>query len=492
VRDATRICLRGAGLFIGCLVGGGWLSTAQGDWKADVGYNDLVAELGANVPTGSGIDVTQVEADDSGTAGLNYYRPNEASSNYSGTTFYNYGLAETYTTTSSHATTVANYFYGNTTSIAPDVVRANIWDAGSWLGNLGNPEYADVVNCSWVVKASSSMTVADATVYTQVFDWSIGQYDYVGVVGVNNGTSSTLPKLLCQNYNGISVGITAGTHSAGVTTLDGIGRMKPDIVAPTDKTSWATAMVSSAAAMLLDEAAAMPTSTMQTNAAHSQTIKSILLAGATKSEFGEYWAHDHDSPLDDVFGAGELNVQRSYHILAAQEQEASALLVGESVNDTGAGGIAAMGWDFASTAATGAEKLYYFSVTEGQHLSELSAVLTWNAVVTQSGPNLTTTLANLDLDLDLYAIGEEGSLTLVDYSNSTVDNVELLYLTQLASGNYAFGVKANTAGTNYALAWYIVAVPEPSVLVLLGIALVFGVVVYWRRGYRFHGLSPSP
>ena len=36
---------------------------------------------------------------------------------------------------------------------------------------------------------------------------------------------------MCQAYHGLAVGLTSGAHSAGLTAYDGLGRMKPDLVA---------------------------------------------------------------------------------------------------------------------------------------------------------------------------------------------------------------------------------------------------------------------
>ena len=40
----------------------GWSGSATADWKLDIGYTALQAELGSAMPTGAGVKVTQVEA----------------------------------------------------------------------------------------------------------------------------------------------------------------------------------------------------------------------------------------------------------------------------------------------------------------------------------------------------------------------------------------------------------------------------------------------
>ena len=37
----------------------GWSGSAAADWKSDIGYTALKNELGADLPTGAGVKVTQ-------------------------------------------------------------------------------------------------------------------------------------------------------------------------------------------------------------------------------------------------------------------------------------------------------------------------------------------------------------------------------------------------------------------------------------------------
>ena len=71
-----------------------------------------------------------------------------------------------------------------------------------------------------------------------------------------------------------------------------------------------------------------------TDGARSEVIKAMLMAGATKGEFANWidpttglvnpWNRTQTRPLDDVFGAGELNVYNSYLIGIGGKQSASA------------------------------------------------------------------------------------------------------------------------------------------------------------------------
>ncbi len=153
---------------------------------------------------------------------------------------------------------------------------------------------------------------------------------------------------------------------------------------------------------------------------------------------------DRDRPLDEVFGAGELNAYRSYHIVAAPEQAASSTQEVDLV-----------GWDFVENPAA-SEHLYYFSVDESMdYLDELSVALTWNRVITDgiSGSgfgNLQSTVANLSLEL--FEASEFTLGSSLQLSDSPVDNVEHLYLQHLDPGQYAIRV-SGAAGTDFALAW---------------------------------------
>lgn len=419
---------------------------ARADYKDDMGYSALLAELGANMPTGAGIPVSQVEALSGG-----YYAPNPTSSGLTGKTFtLKGGSLGGY---SSHATTVANYFYGNTNSFAPGITSIDSYvvtgalNAADYLGgaflragtySAPLQEMARVQNNSWI----STGTTPNTDIVRR-FDYAIQRDNFVGVVGLNNGSTNPVPHLLADNYNGITVGMSNGNHSAGLTTSDMPGRMKPDIVASTNGvaaavTSYVVPLVSGTAADLLQVANSKPALAA---AGNSEAIKAILLAGATKTQFPN-WTRTHTSPLDPVFGAGQLNIYNSYHILTAGQQVANP-----------AATVSPAGWDFSTLSTSKPTQTYFFDVPVGTALKEFSAILTWNRSMTLlSGSNyVSASLANLNLNLynvDGYSLG-----SLVDYSVSTVDNVEHIY-TSLTPGRYAVTVsKITGTTTDYALAW---------------------------------------
>jgi len=407
----------------------------------DVGYTQLVSELGPALPTGKGVGVTQVEASSAGS-----YAPNVDGSEFVGKTFH---FISGDSKTSQHANGVARQIYGDTQSMAPGVTQIDLWNAAHWLQSgflktaaVAPPatERRQVQNHSWVGSMSSRRATIDAL---RRLDGAIARDGFTAVVGMDNGDSATLPDLLGQTYNTISVGRTDGHHSHGNTVLDGTGRSKPDLVAPSPTTSSATARVSSAAALLIDAADG-------SDAARPETVKAILLAGATKDEFAGDWMRTPTRPLDTVHGAGELNIDRSYHITASGRQ---------SGGDRSKVGV--RGWDYRQTAAGGVR--YFFDVPAGETLSEWSAVLTWNRSIADTatiGFSPSSSVPNLDLALyaaDAWTVGRE-----LDVSASRVDNVEHIYFNEqlglgrgLGPGHYAFEVRGPSGeDIDYALAWY--------------------------------------
>ena len=445
------------------------LSSAQ---REDIGFTALQNLLGASMPTGAGVSVTQVEAPASGS-----YRPDSTAFDSKSFSFPSGGNSSI----SWHATTVGQFLYG-TSGIAPDMgssatsASIAVYDAANWLGsgflNTGTPsllpnvETRPIQNHSWI---GSTSNAALDTEILQRFDYMLARDNVFAAVGVNNGSANPLPALLGQSHNALAVGLSNGDHSAGSTTLDGSGRTKPDIVVPTTATSWATPTVAGAGALLLQTARA---DVSLSNASESVVLRSLLLAGASKEEpeFTRTWTHSESSPLDSRYGAGELDVKTSFDILRGGEFASSADSLASE-----------RGWDF-GTAFVAAPGAYFFDLTSDAAPLSLTASLVWNSVVsaTDTNPNpfvvaysFSTIVPNLDLRLYSatgFALGNQIAASL-----STVDNLELIYAKDLLPGRYALSVNSNTDSVNYGLAWT-ASVPEPSSLLLLSVAAI----VLWR------------
>ena len=428
------------------------LAAVRADYRDDIGYTKLRAELGAALPTGSGVGVSQIEARaDMNSTPPHDYLPDTTLAEFSGKTFTPLSGSGGI---SGHATAVAQNFFGSASSVAPGVTNIHNYEANNWLGsgflNYGTSaapktESQKVLNCSFVTLSPSA---ADVEILRR-FDFALEQSGCLGVVALNNGGQGNVPALMASCYNGLSVGLTNGIHSYGTNTADGTGRTKPEIVAPSFATSFGTPIVASAAAMLSQGA--------PVNATHPVTMKAILMAGATKSQFPS-WNRTTARPLDAVFGAGQVNVFSSYHILAAGQHAASTSAT-----------VTRQGWDYTTT--TSGSRLYFFDIPAGG-ISSLSVILTWNRTISGAFPSPSSSLANLTLKLFAASGFTVGAL--VDSSASTVDNVEHVWQPALSPGRYAIEVTADTAGISYGLAW--ISVPTVSIAATSPTAAEFGAV----------------
>ncbi len=416
------------------------LPVALANYVDEIGLADLRLELGAAIPTGAGIGVSQIEAD--GGAGLSYY-PDSSSSEFTGKVL---AAKSGASANSGHATAVASFYYGNSSSVSPGVATIDVYSANLWAFN--DPTYGvlntgttqapvietqKVQNHSWIGTIDNGGT-NDAELLKR-FDFSIQRDDFLAAVGLNNGSASGVPALLANAYNAVSVGLTNGNHSTGASTVDAVGRVKPEIVAPMDATSYATPLVASSAAMLWQAA--------PVSGKHSLTMKALLLAGATKDQISG-WNRTTTRPLDSHYGAGQLNIFHSYHILAAGQQVAS-----DSVS------ASRSGWDYnLTTAATGH---YYFDIPAGEDTTRFSAILTWNRRWNLTDPNPPADWRNrtssvADLSLRIYSATGFIKGSLVDQSISSVDNVEHLYETALPPGRYVLEVSGQS-NIPYGIAW---------------------------------------
>lgn len=412
------------------------------DWKDEIGLTRLQVLAGSSLPTAPSDGLTQVEAQE----GSNY-APNSTSTLFSGKTL---NLKSGTSGTSSHADHVARNFYASTSQV-PGSCPIDIYNANDWLGarylNMGtttapNIESRAVQNHSWA--GSSGGTAADTEIGRRL-DFAINRDGFVCAVGLYNQDANTPVhgQLLCQTYNTISVGRDDGGHTKGLTTLDGAGRRKPDIVAPSAApeyaTSWTTPMVSGAAALLYQK---LVSDYAPSASDPPRVIKALLLASATKNTVPD-WGNSSSSPLDDVYGSGELNIHHAYHTLIAGKVTAGSTRYG------------IRGWASDSVSSS-SSKTYHFRIASGAPSTPFSAALTWHRAVTDNlffgWGNLSSSLANLRLKL--YQTDGTNLTTLLATSDSSVDNVELIHQPSLAPGDYALRVESSSSSTAFALAWH--------------------------------------
>jgi hypothetical protein len=454
---------------------------ASADVKSDIGYArlpsdttvgfthlvDTLNQLGIAIPQGAGVPISLVEAtqvikDDSGTVIVRSYKPDPnnlefrasrdpllqpvvftdgSNSTCQGGPCIDYSV---------HAKGQGAQMFGNTAGVAPLANAVTLYEANHFLTSVlnapsgVNPELQPfrVQNFSWIGTFDDSpdtpptpQQIADDVSALRRFDFLINRDNVTAVVGLNNNTDP-LPNLLGQSYNAIAVGRTIGAHSSGLTNLAnyGPGRSKPDLVSPLSTSSAATANVSSVATMLHGIVAG-------TDAAKSQTMKAMLMAGATKNEFTG-WSRTTTQPLDDTFGAGELNAFNSYKMTLAGRYAGSTAPVDP---------VGQFGWDYQTiNPGTENELKYNFVVPEGSTAPELSILLTWNVNVISGFSG--QTLTNLDLKLT-DSLGQ-----IVDQSLSTIDNVEHIYIgagqgvDHLDPGAYTLTISTD-ASKEFGLAW---------------------------------------
>ncbi|RYD85400.1 MAG: hypothetical protein EOP84_02600 [Verrucomicrobiaceae bacterium] len=417
---------------------------AVAGWRDDIGFTRLQLLAGLELPTAVTDGVTQVEAKE----GVNF-APDPANALFTGKTF---TVMKGPSGASGHATGVGTNFYGTTSSLLPGSFAVDSYYALDWMYdnflNVGQPvaplfETRAIQNHSWIGPVGYS-TVSDAEQVNTRLDFAIDRDGFSCVVGVNNGNSTTLPYLLCQSYHTISVGLTNGNHSAGFTTLDTSGRIKPDIVAPDPNyTSFSTPMVSSTAGLLQEKLSQTPH--LLTGADLPRVTKALLLATATKDNLPTVWSNTSVRPLDLRYGAGQVNAHHAWQALRGGNVPVSAVTSGPP-----------RGWSAESIPATGTSTWFFTVPTDGIP-TPFCAALTWHRSVTDGpGPgwgNLQVSMANLNLRLhhaEDFTVG-----TLIAESISLVDNVEMVNQPTLPAGTYALVVENTSATpTKAALAWH--------------------------------------
>lgn len=450
-------------------------SGASASHLDDTGFTRLQAELGAAMPTGAGVNVTQVEAPEGHVDGAPVYAPDPADGQLAGKTitFPDGNPAGTY---SGHATAVAQYFYGSA-SAAPGIAAIGAYEVNAWLTGLQtnrvSPTSSRIANHSWVGDAYNPATGQDGNpILLRYVDRLVYQQQYIQVVGTSNSSGVDEP-LLSNGYNVIAVGKTNGDHDQGTMSFTGdsvyvTGRTKPDLVAPADYTSAAAPMVAAAAALLvetghggglgLSHGSVTIGGGVGTvyNAERSETIKAALMAGADRTtantgvsaDITDYGAAGHltANGLDDRYGAGQLNVYDSYWIIAAGEQESGGTVGGRGFDYNGS---------FGGLGGSARQAAYGFTA-QGDEV--LTASLVWNLGVANNG-NLTTTLHHLGLSLFDLSTG-----TTVADSSSFLDNTQNLWIRLFDNHQYEMRVTALDAADfswGYALAWNITPAPVP-------------------------------
>ncbi|MCP3905808.1 MAG: hypothetical protein GY715_19450 [Planctomycetes bacterium] len=459
-------------------------ATAGDPTHALVGFDDLEARLGAATPTGAGVVVAEIEARIQTQD--NAYGPNQEFSDFAGKTFHEMSPAPL-VNVSNHATAVAKFQYGVHRSIAPGITEvylyaANNWISSDYLRNSGGSAVFPVTPPPGGIKCMNHSWIADLGANSnreaiRRSDWVVNQDDMIMTVGVAN--EPPMPPLMSNMFNGITVGIHAGSHVFTDTPAgqDGPGRMRPVIVAPEAFTSFATPIVNAGCSLLVETAR----TEMASNPAaeRSDVIKAAILAGC---DHNGSWTNEPDTsgptrgitdrPIDNVQGAGRLNIDRSHLVHTGGEQDGA--MMPPAVQN-----ITWRGWDLENV---GIDESRYWRFELSETAAEISILATWHRMVHSvlgTGPaDLAVPYTLADFDLVLWRVDAQGDLqSLVGdaglpyfaggnvVSSSAVDNVEHLHVTDLVAGEYVIQVDRIDAihsplnSFDVVVAWLL---PEPA------------------------------
>lgn len=445
-------------------------AVAHADVFTDIRYNDLVARLGSATPTGAGIGIGQVEAPENAAGS---YAPDTANAEFAGKSITL--LTGTPAVASWHATEVGKQLYGNSLSIARGVSSIYAWNVNSWVTGtylrvgsgatvapLTPPAGVRVFNHSWIGSFGNTTNDNDAL---RRLDYTVTRDNIFIAAGVNNGAGSAGQPMMAYAFNAIAVGLDNGNHSNSPTPtgIDGANRRKPDIVAPGQFTSFATPVVGAAAALLFETAATHPSLAANPNAGRPLTAKSVLMASTTHRAGWSNGAPTSGAsrgiattPLDPLYGADLLNIDRAHQVLTAGESNGATVVVTSVF-------LPHQGWDYIPFIASGSA--YYYSFRIDTPIAEASMIATWHR---QVATNFSTwNMQDIDLKLwrlvngNLTAISGDAGASVFASGNcesaSLVDNAEHLYLRDLAAGDYVLEVRRKPGSqTNLpvVVSWY--------------------------------------
>jgi len=450
------------------------LNTAYAGYKDDIKFTQLEEKLAA-LPDGNGIKVTQIEA------GEDAWMPDPSSEQFTGKEIIDKS-GITLGEYSGHATSVGGIFYGNTSSMTPGINSIDSFSAIHWLqSGFLKTGYSTqkplitssrVANHSWIGSFAGDTYNSDAL---RRLDWVIDRDEYIQVAALSNGSENQ--PLFSSSFNAIIVGRTDNGHGHGLPYVDTVytsNRVTPNIVVPMSTTSSATPVAASGAALLVHLGHNNPDLSTDPdlffsinrneetiyNAERSEVIKAALMAGADRCTFNSCQANIVDyrsseanmtpNGLDSRYGAGQINIYQSYHIIAAGEQNSY---------ENGLGDINLYGFDYAPCFGddnndcnnTGS---YYFS-TDSEHI-RFVVNLSWNLMINGGETSSFDGTATLyDLDLILYDITAPDAPVMITSSESRTENSENIWILLEQNRDYLLKVVPGEGvfRWDYALAW---------------------------------------
>lgn len=296
---------------------------------------------------------------------------------------------------------------------------------------------------------------------TQLEDWwtrgieSMAEHTgLIVVASIGNGTNASDPPLYpAASANVIGVGVVDSINTENLAANlenfalaypehssvgpTGSGRCKPDIVAPgnclaadandPDKyeptgnwSSFATPIVSGTIGLLVQKAKDDPDLNQAVAPQGGNcVIRSLLLNSATKLP---YWHKgrlntddDHTVPLDYIQGAGMINALGAYnHLIAGQNKP---------------GNVKTTGWDNNLLQINETPQNIYKITLSEPNDKFITATVVWNKHYNNVYPFEPIPEKDTNLRLELWAVdpNNHDNDYLLDYSDSSIDNVEHIY-----------------------------------------------------------------
>ena len=310
-------------------------------------------------------------------------------------------------------------------------------------------------------------------------------YGLIIVAGIGNGLESEDPLFYpAASANIIGVGVIDSVDTADLATKlaqfslaypkhsslgpTADGRCKPDIVAPGnclaadindsysykptgDWSSFSTPIVSGALGLLVQKAKQDPAlSDAVSPEGGNCVMKAILMNSATKLP---YWHKgllekddDHEVPLDYIQGAGMLNAVGAYR----------NLITGQSKP----GYVPTTGWDLNELDEDENPQNVYKMAFTNPADKYITATVVWNRHYNREYPFEAIPEADANLRLEVWAVDTENpnNAYLLDYSDSSIDNVEHIYFRVDANyTNYEIVISRGSVQADkaqrYGLAW---------------------------------------
>ncbi len=255
-------------------------------------------------------------------------------------------------------------------------------------------------------------------------------------------------------------------------------------------TSFAAPTVAGGAALLYDAAYAIfPTNS---DARDSRVMKAVLMNAADKTQG---WNNGQSANpnglggvvttqgLDNLVGAGRMNLSKAFDQFLSGTTDVPGQTQGAM------GTVKSLGWDF-GTVVEGTTNDYVFD-SQLQAGDIFTATLTWFRDRNTIGMTAFLDASFDNLDLELWSEVGGVAQDLISTSDSRYNNTEHFQFAIPTSGDYMLRVRwveelFDTAGDanfdQYGLAWSTAStnVPEPTGLVLMTIAVVFGATARLR------------